>query len=113
VFIGVKMLLYDVVHMPVWVSLVVIAAVGGGAVAASLWRDRRRHAVAPDREGDAGDAVAPDRDRDDAGVRDEACVRDGACVRDRAGSRDGAGFRDGDAGDGVSADHGMRGTVRT
>ena len=66
VFIGVKMLLYDVVHMPVWVSLVVIAAVGGGAVAASLWRDRRRHAVAPDREGDG------------------ACVRDGACVGDGA-----------------------------
>jgi tellurite resistance protein TerC len=68
VFIGVKMLLYDVVHMPVWVSLVVIAAVGGGAVAASLWRDRRRHAVAPDREGDGG------------GVRDGACVGDGACA---------------------------------
>jgi tellurite resistance protein TerC len=90
VFIGVKMLLYDVVHMPVWVSLVVIAAVGGGAVAASLWRDRRqRHAVAPDREGDAGGAVAPDREGDGAGVRD------------------------GIAGDGVSADRGMRGTVRT
>jgi hypothetical protein len=41
VFIGVKMLLYDVVHMPVWVSLVVIGAVAGGAIAASLWRDRR------------------------------------------------------------------------
>jgi tellurite resistance protein TerC len=90
VFIGVKMLLYDVVHMPVWVSLVVIAAVGGGAVAASLWRDRRqRHAVAPDREEDAGDAVAPDREGDGVGVRD------------------------GIPGDGVSADHGMRGTVRT
>jgi len=104
VFIGVKMLLYDVVHMPVWVSLVVIAAVGGGAVGASLWRDRRRlappagavapdavapDAVAPDREGDAGGAVVPDRDGDGAAVRD------------------------GIAGDGVSADHGMRGTVRT
>jgi tellurite resistance protein TerC len=42
VVIGVKMLLYDVVHMPVWVSLAVIAAVAGGAVAASLWRDRTR-----------------------------------------------------------------------
>jgi tellurite resistance protein TerC len=41
VFIGVKMLLYDVVHMPLWVSLVVIAAVAGGAIGASLWRDRR------------------------------------------------------------------------
>jgi hypothetical protein len=35
------MLLYDVVHMPVWVSLVVIAVVAGGAIGASLWRDRR------------------------------------------------------------------------
>jgi tellurite resistance protein TerC len=42
VFIGVKMLLYDVVHMPVWVSLVVIAVVAGGAIRASLWRDRRQ-----------------------------------------------------------------------
>ena len=41
VFIGGKMLLYDVVHMPLWVSLAVIMAVAGGAVAASLWRDRR------------------------------------------------------------------------
>jgi hypothetical protein len=30
-----------VVHMPVWVSLVVIAVVAGGAIGASLWRDRR------------------------------------------------------------------------
>ena len=41
VFIGVKMLLYDVVHMPVWVSLAVIGAVAGGAIGASLWHDRR------------------------------------------------------------------------
>ena len=41
VFIGVKMLLYDVVHMPVWVSLAVIAAVASGAIGASVWRDRR------------------------------------------------------------------------
>ena len=90
VFIGVKMLLYDVVHMPVWVSLVVIAAVGGGAVAGSLWRDRLRRRRAPE----GGTAVAPDRDGD--GVR----VRGGA-----AG--------DGAAGNGVSADHEVRGTVRT
>src|SRR4029077_2468652 len=41
VFIGVKMLLYDVVHMPLWVSLAVIAAGAGGAIGASLWLDRR------------------------------------------------------------------------
>jgi hypothetical protein len=93
VFIGVKMLLYDVVHMPVWVSLVVIAAVGGGAVAASLWRERLRRRRMPER----GRAVAPDRDGD---------AGDGVCVRDAA-----AGDRT--AGDGVSTDHEVRGTVRT
>ena len=48
VFIGVKMLLYDVVHMPIWVSLVVIAVVAAGAVAASLWHDRRRRRPGPE-----------------------------------------------------------------
>jgi tellurite resistance protein TerC len=40
VFIGVKMLVSPVVHVPVAVSLAVIAGVVGAAVAASLWRDR-------------------------------------------------------------------------
>jgi tellurite resistance protein TerC len=57
VFIGVKMLLYDVVHMPVWVSLVVIAVVAGGAVAASLWRERSGHRQAP-----ASDEVSADHE---------------------------------------------------
>jgi len=49
VFIGVKMLLSPLVHLPVWVSLAVIAGVGGGAVAASLWHDRARpRAAGPD-----------------------------------------------------------------
>jgi tellurite resistance protein TerC len=55
VFIGVKMLLYDVVHMPLWVSLAVIAAVAVGAIGASLWRDRRLRrlrAREPSREDD-------------------------------------------------------------
>jgi TerC family integral membrane protein len=39
-FIGVKMLLSPVVHLPVVVSLAVIVVVVGGAVGASLWRDR-------------------------------------------------------------------------
>jgi tellurite resistance protein TerC len=42
VFIGVKMLASAFVHVPVTVSLAVIAVVVGGAVAASLWRDRAR-----------------------------------------------------------------------
>jgi len=40
VFIGVKMLVSSFVHVPVTVSLAVIAVVVGGAVGASLWRDR-------------------------------------------------------------------------
>jgi tellurite resistance protein TerC len=40
-FIGVKMLLSPVLHLPVVVSLAVIVAVVGGAVGASLRRDRR------------------------------------------------------------------------
>jgi tellurite resistance protein TerC len=40
-FIGVKMLLSPVLHLPVVVSLAVIVAVVGGAVGASRWRDRR------------------------------------------------------------------------
>ena len=42
VFIGAKMLISALVHLPTWVNLAVIAAVAGGAVAASLWRDRAR-----------------------------------------------------------------------
>jgi tellurite resistance protein TerC len=42
VFIGVKMLISPLVHLPIAVSLGVIIAVAGSAVAASLWRARRR-----------------------------------------------------------------------
>jgi TerC family integral membrane protein len=42
VFIGVKMLISPLVHLPVWMSLAVIAVVAGGAVAASLWREPGR-----------------------------------------------------------------------
>ena len=63
VFIGVKMLLYDVVHIPIWASLVVIAVVAGGAMGASVWRDRRlRGRPGPGRQGDhAEHEVPPDR----------------------------------------------------
>jgi hypothetical protein len=46
------MLLSPVLHLPVVVSLAVIVAVVGGAVGASLWRDRRdrtRPPAEPDR----------------------------------------------------------------
>ncbi len=35
-FVGAKMLLTDVVHIPIWISLVAIACILGVAVAASL-----------------------------------------------------------------------------
>ena len=40
VFIGIKMLVSPLVHLPVTVTLAAIVVVAGGAVAASLWRDR-------------------------------------------------------------------------
>jgi len=40
VFIGVKMLVSPLVHLPVTVTLAAIVVVAGGTVAASLWRDR-------------------------------------------------------------------------
>ena len=39
-FIGTKMLLSPFIHLPVTLSLAVIAVVVGTAVTASLWRDR-------------------------------------------------------------------------
>lgn len=42
VFIGAKMLISPVAEVPILVSLAVILTVVGGAVAASLWRERAR-----------------------------------------------------------------------
>jgi tellurite resistance protein TerC len=42
VFIGAKMLISPLVHLPVTVSLAVIIAVAGGAAALSLLREKRR-----------------------------------------------------------------------
>ncbi len=47
VFVGAKMLLTDVYKVPIFASLVVIAAILGGSVLMSLWRSRR--AELPDR----------------------------------------------------------------
>jgi hypothetical protein len=49
--VGVKMLISPVVHLPVWVSLAVIVVVAGGAMAASLWRDRNGRRQAPEQRG--------------------------------------------------------------
>jgi len=51
VFIGVKMLVSSFVHVPVTVSLAVIAVVVGGAVGASRWRDRARPRPAERQDG--------------------------------------------------------------
>jgi tellurite resistance protein TerC len=50
-FIGLKMLLAPVLHLPVVVSLAVILVVVGGAVGASLWRDRLDRRAGPDPDG--------------------------------------------------------------
>ena len=73
VFIGVKMLISPVVHLPVWVSLAVIAVVAGGAMAASVWRDRRRRGRAERAGAGRGEPAA--RTGPDAGT-----VRTGAHV---------------------------------
>lgn len=41
-FVGAKMLISPVAEVPVLVSLAVILTVVGGAIAASLWRQRAR-----------------------------------------------------------------------
>lgn len=53
VFIGVKMLISPFVHLPVTASLAVIVVVVGGAVGASLWRDRARPPVAEEKQREA------------------------------------------------------------
>ena len=40
VFVGAKMLLIDVVKVPIWASLLVITTLVGSSIAASLWRTR-------------------------------------------------------------------------
>ena len=64
VFIGVKMLVSSVVHVPVPVSLAVITVILGAAVAASVWRDRTRPRArprprAPDRQHEHQARVSP------------------------------------------------------
>jgi tellurite resistance protein TerC len=75
VFIGVKMLVSPVVHLPVWVSLAVIALVAGGAMTASVWRDRRRPRAGPEQRG-VPDRGVPDRGAPDRGAPDEDPTRE-------------------------------------
>lgn len=65
VFIGMKMLVSPFLHVPVTVSLIVIVAIVGGAVAASVWRDRtrRRPPGEPARPAGPERAVAPEQQR--------------------------------------------------
>jgi tellurite resistance protein TerC len=76
-FIGVKMLLSPVVHLPVVVSLAVIVLVVGGAVGASLWRDRtRRRAEAGEPPAQAGPSRAEaEQSRAQAGARSQPVAK--------------------------------------
>jgi tellurite resistance protein TerC len=57
-FVGMKMLLADFVHVPIYLSLTVIVIAVGGSIVASLWLTRGRHKpVLPDA---AGRAVKPE-----------------------------------------------------
>jgi tellurite resistance protein TerC len=60
VFIGTKMLISPVVHLPVWVSLAAIVVVAGGAVAASRWRDQSRPRQAPGPRQVSGQDLEPE-----------------------------------------------------
>jgi tellurite resistance protein TerC len=61
VFIGVKMLASPVIHVPVTASLAVIVVAVGGAVTASLWRERTRSRQAQDGRPVPGQAQPPHR----------------------------------------------------
>jgi tellurite resistance protein TerC len=63
VFVGGKMLLSDVYHLPIWASLLVIAAILTTAVLASLWAERGR---APSAEGAPLPHLPARRDTNDA-----------------------------------------------
>ncbi|HSK06462.1 MAG TPA: TerC family protein [Acidimicrobiia bacterium] len=65
-FVGVKMLLLDVYHMPTWISLTVIAAVLTVTIWASLRAERRDEAAVPERSVAAPTPVLPDDDTDGA-----------------------------------------------
>ena len=60
-FVGVKMLLADVVHIPIYMSLTVIVLAVGGAILVSLWLTRRRKAPSDSATPDAPSLV-PDAD---------------------------------------------------
>lgn len=77
-FVGMKMLLLDVVHLPIWLSLTVIAVVLAVTIGVSLYADKRHpvdpdevlthHHHAPGAEEAAAHAAAAESD-DDAGAQ--------------------------------------------
>ncbi len=58
-FVGIKMLLADVYHLPVWLSLVVIAAILAVAVWASVRADRRDGGTGDDHQAPKPDVAHP------------------------------------------------------
>ncbi len=63
-FVGVKMLLADVYHLPIWVSLLVIGMVLGVAIGSSIVVDRRMHGEGPAYEAPHPDEIHPSADPD-------------------------------------------------
>lgn len=63
-FVGVKMLLADVYHLPVWASLSFIAVTLAVAIGVSLWTDARKAGQGPEHEAPhpahLGESLAPD-----------------------------------------------------
>ncbi len=55
-FVGLKMILVEVIHLPVWLSLLVISTILATSIWASLRADRRQYGAGPDHE-----APPPDR----------------------------------------------------
>jgi tellurite resistance protein TerC len=71
-FVGAKMLLSTVVHIPIYLSLAVIVIAVGGAVVASLWMTRRRSPDgAPDGQSDVPPHETPPVERIGAGQEAE------------------------------------------
>jgi tellurite resistance protein TerC len=60
VFVGGKMLLSDVYHVPIWASLLVIAAILTTAVLASLWVGRGERPLEPPNDGGERPPQPPD-----------------------------------------------------
>jgi len=69
-FVGVKMLLHDVLDIPVWISLVVVAVVLAGSLGYSVWEARRYSEEVEEQEKEDEQARRDDLDADAEAKRD-------------------------------------------